>query len=88
MGPEEAQRMIGLLGRLRDGHAMLIVEHDMDAVFTLADVITVMVEGAVLESGPPAQIRASAAVMQAYLGASWQQALAPDAVPAATGSRS
>jgi branched-chain amino acid transport system ATP-binding protein len=68
MGPEEAARMVALLRRLRPAHATLLVEHDMDAVFTLADVITVMVEGAVLESGPPEQIRASAAVMQAYLG--------------------
>lgn len=48
--------------------AVLLVEHDMDAVFALADVVTVMVEGQVLESGPPAQIRASPAVRRAYLG--------------------
>jgi branched-chain amino acid transport system ATP-binding protein len=45
-----------------------LVEHDMDAVFAVADVITVMVDGQVLESGAPAQIRSSAAVRQAYLG--------------------
>ena len=66
--------MIGLIARLKGALSVLLVEHDMDAVFTLADVITVMVEGAVLESGPPAQIRASPAVMRAYLGASWQAA--------------
>jgi branched-chain amino acid transport system ATP-binding protein len=68
MGAEEAGRMVELLKRLAPGHAILLVEHDMDAVFALADTITVMVEGQVLESGPPAQIRASVAVRQAYLG--------------------
>jgi branched-chain amino acid transport system ATP-binding protein len=68
MGAEESARMVGLLKRLRDAHAILLVEHDMDAVFALADVITVMVNGQVLESGPPAQIRASADVQRAYLG--------------------
>jgi branched-chain amino acid transport system ATP-binding protein len=68
MGAEEASRMVELLGRLAPQHAILLVEHDMDAVFAVADVITVMVNGQVLESGLPAQIRASAAVRQAYLG--------------------
>jgi branched-chain amino acid transport system ATP-binding protein len=68
MGADEAARMVALLKRLAPAHAILLVEHDMDAVFALADRITVMVEGRVLESGPPAQIRASAAVVQAYLG--------------------
>ena len=68
MGAEEAQRMVGLLQKLAPEHAILLVEHDMDAVFAVADVITVMVNGQVLESGAPAQIRASAAVQQAYLG--------------------
>ena len=68
MGPEEAERMVALLRRLAPEHAILLVEHDMDAVFALADVVTVMVEGEVLESGPPAQIRASPAVRRAYLG--------------------
>src|SRR5512140_88499 len=45
MGAEEAHRMVGLLGRLRERHAIVLVEHDMDAVFALADLITVMVEG-------------------------------------------
>jgi branched-chain amino acid transport system ATP-binding protein len=60
--------MVELLKRLAPEHAILLVEHDMDAVFAVADVITVMVNGQVLESGLPAQIRASAAVRQAYLG--------------------
>jgi branched-chain amino acid transport system ATP-binding protein len=68
MGAEEALRMVELLKRLAPDHAILLVEHDMDAVFAVADVITVMVNGQVLESGPPAQIRASAEVRRAYLG--------------------
>lgn len=68
MGAEEAERMVELVRRLAPDHAVLLVEHDMDAVFALADVVTVMVEGQVLESGSPAQIRSSAAVRRAYLG--------------------
>jgi branched-chain amino acid transport system ATP-binding protein len=68
MGAEESKRMVEMLRRLAEGRAILLVEHDMDAVFALADRITVMVDGQVLESGPPAQIRASAAVQRAYLG--------------------
>jgi branched-chain amino acid transport system ATP-binding protein len=68
MGPDESRRMVALMKRLVADHAVLLVEHDMDAVFEVADVITVMVNGHVLESGPPAQIRASAAVREAYLG--------------------
>ncbi|CAG0997579.1 Bicarbonate transport ATP-binding protein CmpD [Burkholderiales bacterium] len=68
MGAEESVRMVALLKRLSSEHAILLVEHDMDAVFALADVITVMVNGQVLESGPPAQIRASVDVQRAYLG--------------------
>jgi branched-chain amino acid transport system ATP-binding protein len=68
MGVDESMRMVELLRTLADGHAILLVEHDMDAVFALADRITVMVNGQVLESGTPAQIRASLAVQQAYLG--------------------
>ena len=68
MGAEETERMLELLAALKPGHAILLVEHDMDAVFALADRLTVMVDGAVLESGPPEAIRASKAVQQAYLG--------------------
>ena len=68
MGAEESSRMVDLLARLRRDHAILLVEHDMDAVFALADVITVLVNGELLESGPPAQIKASPAVRSAYLG--------------------
>jgi len=68
MGAEEASLMVDLLRTLKPSHAVLLVEHDMDAVFAVADRITVMVNGQVLESGPPAQIRASVAVRDAYLG--------------------
>ncbi len=68
MGAEEAALMVELLRSLAPRHAILLVEHDMDAVFAVADVITVMVNGQVLESGSPLQIRASAAVREAYLG--------------------
>jgi branched-chain amino acid transport system ATP-binding protein len=68
MGAEEAARMVELLKKITPNHALLLVEHDMDAVFAVADRITVMVNGQVLESGAPEQIRASPAVRQAYLG--------------------
>jgi branched-chain amino acid transport system ATP-binding protein len=68
MGAEESARMVELLRGLAAEHAILLVEHDMDAVFAVADVLTVMVNGTVLESGAPDTIRASRAVQQAYLG--------------------
>ncbi len=68
MGAEESQRITALLRTLAERHAIVLVEHDMDAVFALAHTLTVMVNGKVLESGPPAQIRASRAVQEAYLG--------------------
>ena len=68
MGSDESARMVEVLKRLKPSRAILLVEHDMDAVFAVADTITVMVNGQVLESGPPAQIKASVAVQQAYLG--------------------
>jgi branched-chain amino acid transport system ATP-binding protein len=69
MGAEESVRIVVLLQKLVKDHAILLVEHDMDAVFAVANVLTVMVNGNVLESGPPEQIRASRAVQEAYLGA-------------------
>jgi branched-chain amino acid transport system ATP-binding protein len=68
MGAEESARIVALLRELARDHAILLVEHDMDAVFAVADVLTVMVNGRVLESGAPSQIRASRAVQEAYLG--------------------
>ncbi|MCG5241031.1 ABC transporter ATP-binding protein [Azospirillum doebereinerae] len=68
MGPEESARMVDLLAELKGGVTILLVEHDMDAVFALADRITVLVRGAALATGEPAAIRASAAVRKAYLG--------------------
>ena len=68
MGAEETERMLALLGELRAGHAILLVEHDMDAVFRIADVITVMVNGSVIASNTPDGIRNNAEVQAAYLG--------------------
>ncbi len=68
MGAAEAQRMVELLLQLKKGHAMLLVEHDMDAVFALADHLTVMVNGQVIASGEPTAVRANPSVQSAYLG--------------------
>ncbi len=69
MGAEETERMLGLLSGLKAGHAaILLVEHDMDAVFRVSDRITVMVNGAVIASGIPAAVRADPEVQLAYLG--------------------
>jgi branched-chain amino acid transport system ATP-binding protein len=68
MGAQEAERMVALLQSIKKDHGILLVEHDMDAVFTLADQLTVMVNGQVIASGTPAQIRADAGVQAAYLG--------------------
>jgi branched-chain amino acid transport system ATP-binding protein len=68
MGTAEAERMVRLLLKLKEGHAIMLVEHDMDAVFALADQLTVMVNGQVIASGTPSQVRADATVQSAYLG--------------------
>ena len=68
MGTAEAEAMVTLLHKLKKDHAMLLVEHDMDAVFALADVLTVMVNGTVIATGTPQAIRADDKVQAAYLG--------------------
>ena len=68
MGAEETERMLGLLAALKQTHAVLLVEHDMDAVFRIADRITVMVNGEVIASDLPERIRTNRDVQAAYLG--------------------
>jgi len=68
MGPEESRRMIELIERIRAGVTVLLVEHDMDAVFRLADRISVMVDGRVIATDSPEKIRANPEVRKAYLG--------------------
>ena len=68
MGAEESGRMLALLTALKPGHAILLVEHDMDAVFRVADRITVMVNGRVIASDVPERIRVDPQVREAYLG--------------------
>ena len=67
-GPEDSQRMAEIIEGLRGKVAILLIEHDMDAVFRLADRLTVMVEGAVIAAGTAAEISANEAVKLAYLG--------------------
>ena len=69
MGAEESAKMIELIGKLAESHAVLLVEHDMDAVFQLAKILTVMANGKVLATGAPEAIRANREVQVAYLGA-------------------
>jgi branched-chain amino acid transport system ATP-binding protein len=68
MGPEESARMVGLLRELKQELTILLIEHDMEAVFALADRITVLVYGRVIATDTPAAIRANADVRKAYLG--------------------
>jgi branched-chain amino acid transport system ATP-binding protein len=68
LGTEESQRMVELLKEIKGRHTILLIEHDMDAVFALADTISVMVYGHIIATGSPEDIRANEAVQHAYLG--------------------
>ena len=68
MGLDESQQMMSFLKSLKIQHSMVLVEHDMDAVWALADRISVRVYGRIIATGLPAEIRANAAVREAYLG--------------------
>ncbi|MCU0592242.1 MAG: ABC transporter ATP-binding protein [Desulfobacterales bacterium] len=68
MSIDETREAVRLIDRVTQGKTLLIIEHDMEVVFSLADVITVLHHGAILASGAPAEIRADPKVKQAYLG--------------------
>jgi branched-chain amino acid transport system ATP-binding protein len=68
MGPEESARMVAMLRQLKGIMTILLIEHDMDAVFALADRVTVLVYGRIIASGRPADIKADTGVRRAYLG--------------------
>ena len=68
MGPDESQRMIALLSRLKQTKTIILVEHDMDAVFRLADRISVLVYGRLIATGTAEEIKSNVEVRKAYLG--------------------
>jgi branched-chain amino acid transport system ATP-binding protein len=87
MGPDETGRLVDLLAALRGQVTLLLVEHDMDAVFRLADTISTLVAGRVVASGPPEVIRAHPEVRRAYLGDDGDEGHAPPALPRTAGAR-
>jgi len=70
MGAEESENIINLLSELKSEYAMLLVEHDINAIFALADRLTVMVDGEVIDCGLPNEVRENPRVQEAYLGES------------------
>jgi branched-chain amino acid transport system ATP-binding protein len=68
LGPNESARMLALLGELKRQYTVVLIEHDMEAVFALADRVSVLVYGRIIATGAPDAIRANAQVRQAYLG--------------------
>jgi branched-chain amino acid transport system ATP-binding protein len=68
LGPTETKEMIDLLNKLKGKQTILLIEHDMDAVFALADRISVLVSGEIIATGEPDKIRRDPAVQSAYLG--------------------
>ena len=68
MGTEESQRMVALLGSLKRRQTIILIEHDMDAVFRLADRISVLVYGRVIATGSPETVKMNEEVRKAYLG--------------------
>jgi branched-chain amino acid transport system ATP-binding protein len=74
MGARESEAMVRLLSALKGRYTMLLIEHDMDAVFALADRISVLVSGRIIVTGAPSEIRSSPEVRKAYLGESYAPA--------------
>jgi len=74
MGSEESEAVVRLLNGLARDHTLILIEHDMDAVFAVADLLTVMVDGRVLATGTPEEIRSNTEVQDAYLGSGEGQA--------------
>jgi branched-chain amino acid transport system ATP-binding protein len=75
LGPTESARMLALLRELKRHYTIVLIEHDMEAVFALADRVSVLVYGRVIATGAPEAVRANAQVRQAYLGE--QEAVGP-----------
>jgi branched-chain amino acid transport system ATP-binding protein len=68
LGPDESRDVVGLIADLRNSCAVMLIEHDIDVVFSVADRITVLDNGKVIATGTPAEVRCNAAARQAYLG--------------------